>query len=771
MSASTVRRAGIRLSLEGAQEVTRDLQRLGETGERSLAEILRSATAAGNALRLLGPLSGVLSLAGVAAGFRRATQEAQEFERLGLRTEAVLRATGNAAGIAARDIREMSQTIARETLASTRGVEQAAQKLLTYTGLAPQFFERTLRAAQDLAAVGYGSIESAVESLGRALENPEQGLAALTRQGYSFSQTQRQLIADLVATGQAAEAQRIILDTVESTVGGAGRAEAGGFAGAYDTLAQNVQNFLTTVGNLGPVQAATAALNGLAAAVAAADGVVVRAAGGEDPRLRARRQLGEAERDVANLRGQLSGVDQRQLDQLTIRGGLSRQQAMSLLAPSLPGSRARDIDAELQAAIERQALAQTALVAAEDEYERERALVAIRGRETREANERDAAETALTALREQLDRRIAVERTYQTRLAVIQRNIAAGTLTDDGAGELRARAAAERDRALAALVPQTPTGRTTPARDDGLAELLRNRETLVRRNETAAERYNRQVAELDRLVAGLIARGPDNALPDVVVQRERTRLLEEFNRSLETTDVLMQELGRFAERAFERIGRSLTQMAMEGRSSFEGLRNIGKAVVSELLQEFYRLAVMNPLRNMINGGSLPTLGDLAGRILGAFSPFSGIPSTAGALAGTSFTSAGVPIIHTGGIAGGTPPAMRTVPMDLFRDAPRLHRGGFIGPDEVPAILQRGEGVFTPDQMRAMGPAGGTVIHVTFQGGDMGREADRNAMVEQMRAVIRQEIDGRAPSIIRAAHGYSVSQVQRGGMAAREFGRR
>jgi hypothetical protein len=54
---------------------------------------------------------------------------------------------------------------------------------------------------------------------------------------------------------------------------------------------------------------------------------------------------------------------------------------------------------------------------------------------------------------------------------------------------------------------------------------------------------------------------------------------------------------------------------------------------------------------------------------------------------------------------------------------------------------------------------------------MGREADRAAMVEQMRSVIRQEIDGRAPGIIRAAHGYSVSQVQRGGAAAREFGRR
>ena len=57
-----------------------------------------------------------------------------------------------------------------------------------------------------------------------------------------------------------------------------------------------------------------------------------------------------------------------------------------------------------------------------------------------------------------------------------------------------------------------------------------------------------------------------------------------------------------------------------------------------------------------------------------------------------------------GAGGGTPqPA-------LFDGAPRFHSGGVAGlrPDEVPAILQRGEGVFTPAQMRALGTPDVTV---------------------------------------------------------------
>lgn len=55
--------------------------------------------------------------------------------------------------------------------------------------------------------------------------------------------------------------------------------------------------------------------------------------------------------------------------------------------------------------------------------------------------------------------------------------------------------------------------------------------------------------------------------------------------------------------------------------------------------------------------------------------------------------------HSGGIVGSDTVSGRYVHPAYFEQAPRLH-GGMM-PGEYPAILQRGEGVFTPSQMRAM----------------------------------------------------------------------
>lgn len=61
--------------------------------------------------------------------------------------------------------------------------------------------------------------------------------------------------------------------------------------------------------------------------------------------------------------------------------------------------------------------------------------------------------------------------------------------------------------------------------------------------------------------------------------------------------------------------------------------------------------------------------------------------------------------HAGGIVG-APVPQRLVPAFAFVGAPRLHGGGMAGlrPDEVPAILQRGEMVLSRSQLAAMGSA-------------------------------------------------------------------
>jgi hypothetical protein len=82
---------------------------------------------------------------------------------------------------------------------------------------------------------------------------------------------------------------------------------------------------------------------------------------------------------------------------------------------------------------------------------------------------------------------------------------------------------------------------------------------------------------------------------------------------------------------------------------------------------------------------------MLGPIAGALSAALGGMGGAGGLAGGLFAS----VLHAGGVVGSPGPG-RMVPALAFAGAPRMHAGGWAGlrPDEVPAILQRGERVLS-----------------------------------------------------------------------------
>jgi hypothetical protein len=63
-------------------------------------------------------------------------------------------------------------------------------------------------------------------------------------------------------------------------------------------------------------------------------------------------------------------------------------------------------------------------------------------------------------------------------------------------------------------------------------------------------------------------------------------------------------------------------------------------------------------------------------------------------------------LHAGGVVGTDHRGPRlTTPLDLI-GATRMHVGG-LAMNEMPAILERGEGVFTPAQMSKLAPAQST----------------------------------------------------------------
>jgi hypothetical protein len=105
-------------------------------------------------------------------------------------------------------------------------VKAVQRKLLVFDSLRSSAgelggtFERATGAAIDLAAAGFGDMESNALKLGKALENPTKRLGALERAGITFTDAEKKKIEALQISGDLLGAQEIVLQKVEDRVKG-----------------------------------------------------------------------------------------------------------------------------------------------------------------------------------------------------------------------------------------------------------------------------------------------------------------------------------------------------------------------------------------------------------------------------------------------------------------------------------------------------------------------------------------------------------------------
>ena len=188
------------------------------------------------------------------------------------------------------------------------------------------------------------------------------------------------------------------------------------------------------------------------------------------------------------------------------------------------------------------------------------------------------------------------------------------------------------------------------------------------------------------------------------------------------------------------VGMTFTSAFEDAVIQGRRLSDVLNGLVQDLARLAMRKAIIEPLFGLFTSG--------IGMVLG------GGPSAAGMAALANVGSK----FHTGGIVGTSSVPSLTLPASTWNGAPRYHTGGIAGlaPGEVPAILKRGEGVFTPEQMAALGGTGASVINqnVTVnveRTGGMGGEGDaefaaqigrqvkaelRGLMAEEMRLQMR-----------------------------------
>jgi hypothetical protein len=109
---------------------------------------------------------------------------------------------------------EMLTGIADDTTMS------AAAVLATFKNISGANFTKTLTLAQDLSVLKDMGLESAVTALGKALNEPAEGLSKLSKLGIQFTDEQERMIKKLAGSGDAAGAQAVMLKALEETFGG-----------------------------------------------------------------------------------------------------------------------------------------------------------------------------------------------------------------------------------------------------------------------------------------------------------------------------------------------------------------------------------------------------------------------------------------------------------------------------------------------------------------------------------------------------------------------
>lgn len=224
---------------------------------------------------------------------------------------------------------------------------------------------------------------------------------------------------------------------------------------------------------------------------------------------------------------------------------------------------------------------------------------------------------------------------------------------------------------------------------------------------TPQEEYAVRLAKLSKLLEDGAIDGIDYGR---AVEQAKNQL-DEANQSTDRFSSTMADLGATWSSAFEDAALSMQDAGFSAESLSETLQGLLKDIERIIL----RIGVTDPIATgltdafkSIDWGKLFSSAPTGHQA--AIS--SGSTGSSGGFWGSILSFFG---FHGGGIAGGTPTFQRSMPMAAFAGAPRLHSGGFIGPGEVPAILKRGEGVFTAEQMANMAPAGGggdVIINVT-----------------------------------------------------------
>lgn len=753
----STRSVSIRIAVIDGDKVRREFTLTGEAGQRALAKIKEATTPASKSLLAInavsqevrigmenlagsaGSVGGVLSRLGpaglavaavigtLAIATAKGIAEFKAAEQALNALNAALKATDSQSGVTAREVTALGEAVQRNTLFKKTDIQQAAAALTSFQNVAGDTFTRALGLSTDLATRLGVDVPTAAESLGRALESPEDGLGRLTRKFSDLSPAQKEVIAQFVKQGDVAAAQAVILEHLESKTKGLAEAQAKGLTGASNALGDAWDDLLESFGRtVGESDAAQISLTALTKVVRSLQQAI-------DPSPQNRKS--QLEQEIAELEnsfgtrvdrlvlGSAPVLDQKKRELKAINDALADEQKKS------GEEKQKALDAADKAAAERRN--QTLLEIEKDfqkkfrettQTERDKVL-----QEAEEAKQRvnalfkddrnsDTARRALESIDASTRAKLAKldEEAAKPALQLAEANQKVAESLEkrlrlEGIGDPRSRfIQAEADKLNASATDEYRR------KVEELAGALYDRQEAAKQAKEADEAHKKAVEEINRDLVRLkpsydtaktaLDEWKEQTLADLgeateanqryieaVEQIYALRLKDIYKKSLDDSrkweDGVIRSLDKYADEATNaaknaeelfggaarKVEDTLVDMVSTGEISFKKIGDLVQSIEQDILRMFIRENITGPiaggLSDILKGGSSGGGGGLFG---GFFKDIFGS------------------LFHDGGTVGVSSVTRRAVPAHAFIGAPRLHGG--LMPDEFPAILQKGETV-------------------------------------------------------------------------------
>jgi hypothetical protein len=701
--------ADIKSALVGLQQ---QLKGVGTAGKSAGAEA--SSGLGGIGKSIAGIVGGYLSFRTLVGGIGAIVQNTIDAERAQAQLRAALESSAGAAGLTVDELNAMASSLQQVSKFDDDAITGAQTLLLQFDRIGRDVFPRATEAVLDFAERMGVDLDAAAKTVGKALQDPERGLKGLRDAGVKLTDEQAELIERLSKVGDVAGAQAIVLDELAEKMGGAAAASRDTLGGALQGLKNDFANLLEGDSGGAGVRGATSSINELAKTMrspAVQDGfaAIVQGLG------HLATWAAQAAASIGFLTQALSANTKKSYDGLLYRlyeiddaiGKIKKRGATSEGLFGL-GTTLEDLGRErdqVQKLLE-QFRAKDSPAASTPPTPAFVTMEEMRIDASDANRAADEAKRKVEALRREQERlRKESERAEEARkkeLEALNERIDAGMKDVEialqrAAGNDAVAAFMEVEQQYAQLIEDLKTKGDQSSLD--LVQRLINQEKfqaelneVLSKADAAMRAFGTTVATSEGAVnAGEMTGGDADAAIEESARRQTAALQDARAKALE---YYRTHSGPEAQAALEAVGRIDDQI----RQLDEAHQTFGEFVKGQAVDALtgfftdlatgaksFKDAFLDMVRNFIAGIAQMIAQKLALKAVDAI----------------------VGMFHGGGIvgAGGT---LRSVDPMAFFAAPRFHGGGIagLGPNEMPAILERGEEVLTRRDARHRANGGG-----------------------------------------------------------------